>query len=193
MKPRYEIDLTSPVPIPDVENAFVQSVTRDDLDSLARLMLDAYVGTIDYEGEDSEGAVDEVRSYLDRGPLMQHSLCCRARWGDRFGGAGITFGQHAVHRVRDDPSGAQGRRFGPIGDHLVNVEPGGRWPQEHRFVYHRGQQAFRSSLQERWGRTDSRSIAGGIRGSLCRGAGQIRPRPASRSSIPSTSRLSEAT
>jgi len=55
MKPRYEIDLTSPVPVPDVENAFARSVTRDDLDSLARLMLDAYVGTIDYEGEDSEG------------------------------------------------------------------------------------------------------------------------------------------
>lgn len=32
------------------------------------------------------------------------------------------------------------------------------------FVYHRGQQAFRSSLQERWGRTDSRSIAGGFAG-----------------------------
>lgn len=74
MKPRYEIDLTSPVPVPDVENAFVRSVTRDDLDSLARLMLDAYVGTIDYEGEDLEGAVDEVRSYLDHRPLLQHSF-----------------------------------------------------------------------------------------------------------------------
>lgn len=74
MKPRYEIDLTSPVPVPDVENAFVRSVTRDDLDSLARLMLDAYVGTIDYEGENLEGAVDEVRSYLDHRPLLQHSF-----------------------------------------------------------------------------------------------------------------------
>ena len=37
-------------------------------------MLDAYVGTIDYEGEDSEGAVDEVRSYLDHRPLLQPSF-----------------------------------------------------------------------------------------------------------------------
>jgi len=74
MKPRYEIDLTSPVPVPDVENAFVRSVTRDDLDGLARLMLDAYVGTIDYEDEELDDAVDEIRSYLDRGPLLQHSF-----------------------------------------------------------------------------------------------------------------------
>ena len=56
-----------------------------------------------------------------------------------------------------------------------------------------GNKPSEALFRERWGRTDSRSIAGAIRGSLCRGAGQIRPRPVSRSSIPSTSRLSEAT
>jgi hypothetical protein len=73
-KLRYEIDLTSPVPVPDAGNASVRSVTRDDLDRLARVMLDAYVGTIDFEDEDLDDAVDEVRSYLDRGPLLEHSF-----------------------------------------------------------------------------------------------------------------------
>ena len=60
-KLRYEVDLVSPVPVPEAGNALVRSVTRDDLQRLARLMLDAFVGTIDYEGEDLDDAVDEVR------------------------------------------------------------------------------------------------------------------------------------
>ncbi len=73
-KLRYEVDLVSPVPVPDAGNVLVRSVTRDDLQRLARLMLDAFVGTIDYEGEDLDDAVDEIRSYLDGDPLLQHSF-----------------------------------------------------------------------------------------------------------------------
>lgn len=73
-KLRYEVDLANPIPVPDAGEALVRSVTRDDLDRLARLMLDAFVGTIDYEDEDLGGAVDEVRSYLDGDPLLQHSF-----------------------------------------------------------------------------------------------------------------------
>jgi RimJ/RimL family protein N-acetyltransferase len=36
----------------------------DDRDQLASLMLDAYIGTIDYEGEDLDGAGGEVDRYL---------------------------------------------------------------------------------------------------------------------------------
>jgi RimJ/RimL family protein N-acetyltransferase len=45
-----------------------------DLEQLARLMLDAYVGTIDYEGETLADAREEVASYLDGWPLLQQSL-----------------------------------------------------------------------------------------------------------------------
>lgn len=43
----------------------MRSIARDDLEDLARLMLDAYVGTIDYEDENLEDAMEEVRSFLD--------------------------------------------------------------------------------------------------------------------------------
>jgi RimJ/RimL family protein N-acetyltransferase len=42
----------------------VRSVQASDASGLAELMLDAYRGTIDYEGETLEGAVAEVRAYM---------------------------------------------------------------------------------------------------------------------------------
>ena len=64
-KLRYEIDLSHLTSVDPPPNLRVRPISRDDLDGLASLMLDAYMGTIDYEGEDLEDAVQEVRSFLD--------------------------------------------------------------------------------------------------------------------------------
>jgi RimJ/RimL family protein N-acetyltransferase len=47
--------------------------TPDDHEPLAQLMLDAYDGTIDYDGETIVEARDEVRRYLDGAPLLDCS------------------------------------------------------------------------------------------------------------------------
>jgi len=44
-------------------------VRPDDLDALASLMVDAYRGTIDYDGEEIDEAVAEVQSYFDGEPI----------------------------------------------------------------------------------------------------------------------------
>jgi predicted GNAT family acetyltransferase len=73
-KLRYEIDLGHPIPTAPSDYLPVRSVSRDDLDGLARLMLDAYVGTIDYDDENLEDAIEEVRSFFDDGePLLDRS------------------------------------------------------------------------------------------------------------------------
>lgn len=65
-KLRYEIDLSEPVSVPDPPGGLrIRTLTPADLASLARLMLDAYIGTIDYEDEDLDDAMEEVRSFLD--------------------------------------------------------------------------------------------------------------------------------
>lgn len=65
-KLRYEVDLTKPVSGPAPPGGVrIRTVTPADLARLAMLMLDAYVGTIDYEGEDLDDAIEEVRSFLD--------------------------------------------------------------------------------------------------------------------------------
>jgi hypothetical protein len=46
---------------------------RGDLDRLAELMLDSYIGTIDYEGEGIDEAHAEVTDYLDAEPLLDSS------------------------------------------------------------------------------------------------------------------------
>jgi hypothetical protein len=57
-KIRYEIDLAS---VPAIAaRPGIRRVERRDLEALAELMLDAYIGTIDYEGEDYEDAIAEV-------------------------------------------------------------------------------------------------------------------------------------
>lgn len=73
-KLRYEIDLSDLTPVASSHDSPVRSISRDDLQGLARLMLDAYVGTMDYEGESLEDATDEVMSFLDDdGALLDRS------------------------------------------------------------------------------------------------------------------------
>lgn len=73
-KIRYEIDLSRPTGADVPEATTVRHISMDDLDGLARLMLDAYIGTIDYEGETLEDAMEEVRGFLEDGS----SLCDRS-------------------------------------------------------------------------------------------------------------------
>ncbi len=73
-KLRYEIDLTRPVPTVISEDAEIRPITERDLDVLAKLMLDAYIGTIDYEGETLQEAVEEVESYFESEPMIEHSF-----------------------------------------------------------------------------------------------------------------------
>lgn len=72
-KLRYEIDLTSPTPPLSTPSVGVRSVDEADLEALAELMLDAYVDTIDYDDEDLEDALDEVRSFFGGTPQCEHS------------------------------------------------------------------------------------------------------------------------
>ena len=55
------------------EDVTVRSPTRDDHGALAELMLDAYRGTIDYEGEGIEEAVAEVAGHFDGAPIDEAS------------------------------------------------------------------------------------------------------------------------
>lgn len=64
-KLRYEIDLSGLTPVAATHDLNVRSISRDDLEGLAGLMLDAYVGTIDYEDETLDDAIGEVRSFMD--------------------------------------------------------------------------------------------------------------------------------
>lgn len=78
-KIRYEIDLdTSKF---DVYRGPDHTITPDDLHPLAQLMLDAYRGTIDSEDETLQDAVDEVSSYFDDAPLLDHSFQVKAEGG----------------------------------------------------------------------------------------------------------------
>jgi ribosomal protein S18 acetylase RimI-like enzyme len=57
--------------------AEVRRPTTDDRDRLAELMLDAYVGTIDYDGETMVEAVAEIDGYFAAKagvPVLAHSL-----------------------------------------------------------------------------------------------------------------------
>lgn len=73
-KRRYEVDLTISTGAEPVSSS-VRSVTPEHLDALARLMLDAYKGTIDYDGEDLADAISEVRRFLEsETSLLDRSL-----------------------------------------------------------------------------------------------------------------------
>jgi len=50
-------------------DASVRQPTSADADALAQLMLDAYLGTIDYDGEMLEDAREEVVGYFARSPM----------------------------------------------------------------------------------------------------------------------------
>ena len=74
LKLRYEIDLTPAARTVQSDGHAVRSITSGDLHGLAKLMLDAYVGTIDSEGEDLDDAIEEVCSYFEGGhPLLDRS------------------------------------------------------------------------------------------------------------------------
>ncbi len=73
VKVRYEINLSVPGPEPANLDTTIRQLRATDRDALARLMLDAYVGTIDYEGETLDEAVDEVDVWLRASPMLAHS------------------------------------------------------------------------------------------------------------------------
>lgn len=73
-KTRYEIDLATVERRAAAGAATVRSLAPSDRDALAQLMLDAYVGTIDYEGESLDEALSEVDSWLADSPLLEHSF-----------------------------------------------------------------------------------------------------------------------
>ncbi|MDH3249758.1 MAG: GNAT family N-acetyltransferase [Acidimicrobiia bacterium] len=72
IKVRYEIDLTSWAP-PSAHPTH-RSLRPSDRDALAQLMLDAYIGTIDYEGETLADAIREVDDWLAGSPMLEHSM-----------------------------------------------------------------------------------------------------------------------
>ena len=56
----------------------VREPTRNDRDALAELMMDAYVGTIDYHGESLSQAVEEVDGWFASEALLAHSRVATA-------------------------------------------------------------------------------------------------------------------
>ena len=72
-KIRYEMDVVRAAGATAPGDVTVRSVTVEDWPELADLMLDAYTGTIDYDGEDLDDAMAEVGSFLDGDPWLTHS------------------------------------------------------------------------------------------------------------------------
>ncbi len=73
-KIRYEIDLAPTRPDPRPVDAELRALRPEDLDALAHLILDAYRGTIDDEGETMVEAVAEIQGWLDDTPILDHSI-----------------------------------------------------------------------------------------------------------------------
>jgi len=71
---QYTIDLARIGTTGSTHDLALRSITRDDHQALSTLMLDAYIETIDYEGEGVEEAREEVESFLDDRPLLNHSF-----------------------------------------------------------------------------------------------------------------------
>jgi len=72
-KVRYEIDLTAASPSHASADVEIRRLYPSDRHGLAHLMLDAYLGTIDYEGETLTEAIDEVDSWLEGTSMLDHS------------------------------------------------------------------------------------------------------------------------
>jgi RimJ/RimL family protein N-acetyltransferase len=77
-KIKYMIDLTTAVAAVPAAGSATRSITAADQDDLARLMLDAYIGTIDYEGETLDDATGEVGSFYADSPLLDCSFIATA-------------------------------------------------------------------------------------------------------------------
>jgi len=72
-KLQYVMDLTQPVDVATAPGVVIRRVAEEDTQELAELMLDAYVGTIDYEDESLEDAIREVAGYFSGDPLVEHA------------------------------------------------------------------------------------------------------------------------
>ncbi|MDX2344566.1 MAG: hypothetical protein QNL12_12915 [Acidimicrobiia bacterium] len=74
---RHEYRLTKPQFLPSgrliPDDHRVRAATAEDHHELADLMMDAYLGTIDYEGETPEQAVEEVGGYLETEAYLEVS------------------------------------------------------------------------------------------------------------------------
>jgi RimJ/RimL family protein N-acetyltransferase len=72
--PRHEylLELQGTIASPP-ENASTRHPTSDDTEALAQLMPDAYLDTIDYEGETIVESREEVARYFAGTPLLDHS------------------------------------------------------------------------------------------------------------------------
>ncbi len=74
----YVLDLASYRPFAgEAPNLEMKPPSTDDHEALAVLMLNAYLDTIDYEGETIDEARAEVRGYLDGDPMLSCSLVGR--------------------------------------------------------------------------------------------------------------------
>ena len=73
-KRRYAIDLTASRGPHRSPHGDIRPITDGDRDSLAQLMLDAYTGTIDYEGESIVEARQAVDDWFSDAPLLGHSF-----------------------------------------------------------------------------------------------------------------------
>jgi ribosomal protein S18 acetylase RimI-like enzyme len=73
VKVRYEVDLSSGIPDLELPVLEIRALIPTDRQALARLMLDAYLETIDYEGETLTEAIEEVDSWLAGTPMLDHS------------------------------------------------------------------------------------------------------------------------
>lgn len=65
---------TTPLPTLDATPDSLRSVTTDDVEGLAALMLDAYIGTVDFEGDETlDDARDQVLEWLNGRPDLAAS------------------------------------------------------------------------------------------------------------------------
>jgi len=71
---RYLIDLDGwIISGTDPARGEIRAPAPDDADGLAQLMLDAYLGTIDYDGENVEDARTEIDEYFSSDPMLDCS------------------------------------------------------------------------------------------------------------------------
>jgi GNAT superfamily N-acetyltransferase len=69
----YVLGSRTEPPRPSPADLSLRHLVREDAGALAQLMLDAYLDTIDYEGETIEQARQEVAGYFDGTPMLDCS------------------------------------------------------------------------------------------------------------------------